>query len=102
MQHMFAQFSMWCSKQQNGCDIALNSINLNLHDQIIFDSGATDHMFCNEELLTNINLIKNIKYVLVANGTKVQIDGIERYNIFFKGNKRYFICKIFFYKFNFY
>jgi hypothetical protein len=76
MQHMFAQFAVWYSKQQNGCGISLNSINLNLRDQINFYSGDTDHMFCNEELLTNINPTKNTKYVLVTNGTKVKIDGI--------------------------
>jgi hypothetical protein len=52
-------------------------------------------MFCNKELLTNINLTKNTKYVLVANGIKVQIDGIESYNIFSKEIKDILYVKIF-------
>jgi hypothetical protein len=80
----------------------LNSININLCDQIIFDSGATDHMFYNEELLTNINPTKNTKYVLVADGTKVQFDGIGCYNIFSKEIKDILYVKYFSTKFNFY
>jgi hypothetical protein len=49
----------------------LNSISLNLSDQIIFDSGATDHIFCNKDLLTNIDLTNNAKYVLVANTLQI-------------------------------
>jgi hypothetical protein len=49
MQHIFAQFASWYSKQQNGCDVALNILNLNLNDQIIFDIGITDHIFCNKD-----------------------------------------------------
>jgi hypothetical protein len=62
--------------------MSLNSINLNLSDKIIFDSGGTDHIYYNKYFLTNIDLTNNIKYVLVANGMKVQINGIGNYNIF--------------------
>jgi hypothetical protein len=52
--------------------MALNDINLNLNNQIIFYSGATDNMFCNQEFLNNLDLTKNTKHVIVANGTKSQ------------------------------
>jgi hypothetical protein len=73
--------------------MALNTFNLNLNDEIIFDSGATDHMFCNKKFFTNLDLIKNIKYVLVANGTKVQIDGIGNYSTFSKEIKNVIYVK---------
>jgi hypothetical protein len=72
MQQMFAQCATWYTKQNNGCGVTLNAINLNLNDQIILDSGATDHIFCNQEFLNNLDLIKNITHVIVANGTKGQ------------------------------
>jgi hypothetical protein len=72
MQQMFAQCATWYTKQNNECSVALNAINLNLNDQIILDSGATDHMFYNQEFLNNLDLIKNITHVIVANGTKGQ------------------------------
>jgi hypothetical protein len=75
--------------------MALNSISLNLSDQIIFDSGATDHIFCNKDLLTNIDLSNNAKYVLVANGMKVQINGIKNYNMFSREIKNILYVKSF-------
>jgi hypothetical protein len=101
MQQMFAQFTTWYTKQNNGCGMALNAINLNLNDQIILDSGATDHMFCNQGFLNNLDLTKNTKYVIVANGTKVKINGIRSYQIFSKEIKNVLYVKSFFHKFNF-
>jgi hypothetical protein len=91
----FAQFASWYTKQQNGCGMTLNTLNLNLNDEIIFDSGATDHMFYNEKFLINLDLTKNTKHVLVANGTKVQIDGIGNYSIFSKEIKNVLYVKSF-------
>jgi hypothetical protein len=90
---MFAQFTSWYTKQQNGCGIALNTINLNLNDQIILDSGATDHIFYNSDLLTNLDLIKNTKHVQVINGTKVKINDIENYKLFSKEIKNVLYVK---------
>jgi gag-polypeptide of LTR copia-type len=46
VQQMFQEFSMWYSKKN--CDgISLNSFS-DLNNQIVLDSGATDHMFCNK------------------------------------------------------
>jgi GAG-pre-integrase domain len=53
-----------------------------LHEQIILDSGATDHMFCNKRFLTNLEPINYDQYVIVANGVKVKINGKGDYNIF--------------------
>jgi hypothetical protein len=75
--------------------MTLNTLNLNLNDEIIFDSGATDHMFYNEKFLINLDLTKNTKHVLVANGTKVQIDGIGNYSIFSKEIKNVLYVKSF-------
>jgi hypothetical protein len=91
----FAQFASWYTKQQNGCGMTLNTLNLNLNDEIIFDSGATDHIFYNEKFLINLDLTKNTKHVLVANGTKVQIDGIGNYSIFSKEIKNVLYVKSF-------
>jgi hypothetical protein len=41
----------------------------------IIDSGATDHMTCNKNKLTNIVQNKDPQHVIVANGNKVQIHG---------------------------
>jgi hypothetical protein len=84
MQQMFAQFITWYTKQSNVCGMTLNTINLNLNDQIILDSGATDHMFYNQKFLNNLDLTKNTKHVIVTNGTKVKINGIGSYKIFSK------------------
>jgi gag-polypeptide of LTR copia-type len=81
MQTMFKQFSMWYSRQ-NSDGISLNSIKSNLHEQIILDSGATDHMFYNKRFLTNLEPINYDQYVIVANGVKVKINGKGDYNIF--------------------
>jgi hypothetical protein len=72
---------MWYSRQ-NSDGISLNSIKSNLHEQIILDSGATDHMFCNKRFLTNLEPINYDQYVIVANGVKVKINGKGDYNIF--------------------
>jgi hypothetical protein len=90
-QHIFTQFVIWYTKQQNGCGMTLNSINLNISDQIIFDSDITDQIFCNKDFLTNIDLTKNIKYILVANVMKIQINGIENYNIFSREIKIFYM-----------
>lgn len=72
--------------------IALNSFKSNLIDQIILDSGATNHIFGNKNFLTNLRIVKNDQHVRVANGMKVQINGIGALNIFSKRKKR---CNIF-------
>jgi hypothetical protein len=59
------------------------------------DSGATDHMFCNQEFLNNLDLTKNTKYVIVTNGTKVEINGIGSYKIFSKEIKNILYVKSF-------
>ena len=84
MRHIFKQFCMWYSRQNsnNSCGIALNSINLNLLDKLIIDSGATDHMVGNKNLLTDLKPIKGDQYVLVVNGMKARINGIGTLNIF--------------------
>jgi hypothetical protein len=71
--------------------MALNTLNINLNDQIIFNSGVTDHIFYNKDILTNLDLTKNTKHVLVVIGTKVQIDGIESYSIFQKKLKIFYM-----------
>jgi hypothetical protein len=72
---------MWYSRQ-NSDGSFLNSINLNLCEQIILDSDATDHIFYNKKFLTNLEPINYNQYVVVANGVKVKINGKEDYNIF--------------------
>ena len=56
-EHMFKEFEAWYSKRNksNFNGIALNSIKHNLYDKMIIDSGATDHMFCNQKYLTNLD-----------------------------------------------
>lgn len=56
MQQMFRQFCVSYLQPQNMNGIALNSVNFNLHNQIILVSGTTDHIFCNKNLLTNLEL----------------------------------------------
>jgi hypothetical protein len=48
---------MWYA-QQNSDGIFLNSFKPNLHNQIILNSGATNHMFCDKNLLVNLQPIK--------------------------------------------
>jgi hypothetical protein len=96
MQQMFAQFAIWYTKQSNGCGMALNAINLNLNDQIILDSGATNYMFWNKDFLNNLDLTKNTKHVIVVNGTKVKINGVGSYKIFSKEIKNILYVKSFF------
>jgi hypothetical protein len=57
MQIMFKQFFMWYA-HQNSDGVSLNSFKFNLQDQIILDSGITDHIFCNKNLLINIEHTK--------------------------------------------
>jgi hypothetical protein len=80
VQQMFHEFSLWYSKK-NYDGISLNSFS-NLNNQIVLDSGATDHMFYNKKFLTNFNLINDDKYVRVANGMKAMINGICQINLF--------------------
>jgi hypothetical protein len=49
MQRIFKSFSMWYA-QQNSDGLSLNSFKPNLHNLIILDSGATDHIFCDKKL----------------------------------------------------
>jgi hypothetical protein len=57
---------------------SLNSFKFNFHNQVILDSGATDHMFCNQNLLTNLEPNKNEQFVLVANGMRIKIQWYRR------------------------
>jgi hypothetical protein len=45
--------------------------------------------------MINLDLTKNTKYVLVANGIKVQIDGIASYSILSKKIKNILYVKFF-------
>jgi hypothetical protein len=79
VQHLFQQLSVMFSNQnqnQSSCGIVSYSKNFKLSDQIIIDSGATDHMFGNEKFLTNLKLPRNDQYVIVANGMKEKINYI--------------------------
>jgi hypothetical protein len=80
VQQIFHKFSLWYWKK-NYDGISLNSFS-NLNNQIILDSGVTNHMFCNKKLLTNLKLINDDKYVCVANGIKEKINGIGEINLF--------------------
>jgi hypothetical protein len=71
---------MWYSKQNND-GISLNSFKANLNNKIILDSGATNHMFCNKNLLTKLEPINDEQFVLVANGMKAKINGIGETNL---------------------
>jgi hypothetical protein len=53
-----------------------------LQNKNILDSGATDHIFYNKDLLTSLKEIRNDQYVLVANGMKTKIDGTEEIELF--------------------
>jgi hypothetical protein len=44
---------------------SLNSFKSNFHNQIILDSGATYHMFYNQNILTKLELNKNEQFVLL-------------------------------------
>jgi hypothetical protein len=81
VQTMFHQFSLWYFKK-NYDGISLNSFHSNLNNQIILYSGATNHIFCNKKLLSNLKLIKDDKYVRVVNRMKTKINGIREINLF--------------------
>lgn len=65
---------------------ALNSSDFNFLDHIIVDSSAIHHIFGNKKLLTQLEQTQNHQHVLVANGMKSQVNGIGKFNFFFKRN----------------
>ena len=66
------------------CGIASNSNNSksNLFDQIILDNGATNHMFGNKQLLSDLKSTNNNQYVVVANGMKAYVNGVGEINLY--------------------
>ena len=87
MRTLLQQLSVLLSNQNqihSSCGIVSHSENFNLLDQIIIDSGATDHMFGNEKFLTNLKLSEPNQYVSVANGIKEKINYVGEINIFNK------------------
>jgi CRISPR/Cas system CMR-associated protein Cmr3 (group 5 of RAMP superfamily) len=62
--------------------MCLNTIYLS--DQWVLDSGATDHMTENKNLLHNFVSSNTIQYVIVANGDKMKILGFGSIKIFSK------------------
>jgi hypothetical protein len=41
--------------------------------KIILNSGVTNHIFYNQNLITNLEPTKNDQYVLIANGMKTRL-----------------------------
>ena len=77
-------FQMWYQTQiKSSCGIASNSKDF-FFDQIIIDSGATNHMFGNKQLLSNLKPTNGNQYVSVANGMKAKVNGIGEINLYDK------------------
>ena len=75
---------MWYQTQiKSSCGIASNSKDF-FFDQIIIDSGATNHMFGNKQLLSNLKPTNGNQYVSVANGMKAKVNGIGEINLYGK------------------
>jgi hypothetical protein len=60
----------------------------------MLNSGATDYIFWNKNLL-KLKLVKDDKYMFVANGMKAKINGMREINLFSTKIKIYIIYIIF-------
>jgi GAG-pre-integrase domain len=64
--------------------VSKQCLNSYTNNNWIVDSGATDHMTGNINLLTNIQPTKNTQNVIVANGAKIPIENTSNTNLFSK------------------
>jgi hypothetical protein len=76
MQQLMQQLSMLLAQNQGtkASGMSLNSIS-SLNTQRVLDSGATDHMTGNKNILENFNEFSTKQYVTVANDKKIEILG---------------------------
>ena len=63
------------TQNKSSCGIASNSKDF-FFNQTIINSGATDHMFGNKQLLSNLKPVNGNQYVSVANSMKEKVNGI--------------------------
>jgi hypothetical protein len=64
--------------------IISNLSQINLNTNWLLDSGATDHMTGNKNLLLNYKHLEGKQFVIIANGDKMKILGSASINIFSK------------------
>jgi hypothetical protein len=99
---LLLQLSMLLQQEhKNTLGITFNSTKFISSEKLIIDTGATDHMICNINIFNNLNLSQNNQHILVANGTKVSINGIGTINLFSKKKFERIIFRIIYFKFNF-
>jgi hypothetical protein len=94
MRQMIQQLSMMLqTNTQQFNDIASNlAINF-LNTNWVLDSGATDHMTDDKNLLNNYKCYEGKQFVVVANDDKIKILGSGSIIIFFKNHSKCLACK---------